>query len=113
MTGLTAVLVLEESVLALAWREDDVTSGDEEEPLSIPAVRDEEAASTLSPRGMLCADRETERSGEIFADRYGPYGGVGSEGWHEELGTGRAPNNRLADLDVDVSDIVFSQQIRC
>ena len=110
MTRLAAVLVLEESVLALAWRKDDVTSGDEEESLSIPALRDEEAASTLSPRGILCTDRETERSGEIFADRYG---GVGSEGGHEELGTGRAGNNRLADLDVDVGDTVFSQRIRC
>lgn len=86
-----------------------MTSGDEE-PISIPALRDEEATSTPSPRRMLCTDRETERSGESFADRYG---GVRSEGGHEELGTDRARNYRLADLDVDVGNIVFFQRIRC
>jgi len=52
ITALGVVLTLEVFVfvLALVQRENDVASGDEEKPLGIPALRNEEAAGTLSPR---------------------------------------------------------------
>src|SRR4029077_20933430 len=95
-------------VLILVRREDDVTSGDEEEPLSIPALGNEEAAGTLSPRRRLGADGETERSGKGFAESYSR---VERGSGREKLGAGQAGNDRLANLDIDIGDIVFDKNL--
>ena len=108
MTALTVLLMLEVLVLVFVWREDDVASGDEEKHLCIPTLGDKEAACTLGPRRVLGTDRKTEDSSKRLANIYGRIGRVGG---CEELWAHRASNDRLADLDVDVSDIVFHKKV--
>lgn len=97
ITALAVVLTPEVFVLVLVQREDDVASGNEEEPLGIQALGNEEAAG----RCILGTDGKTERSGKRFTDRW-----VGRVGGRGELGTGLVGNDRLTDLEVaDADDI--------
>ena len=73
ITALAVVLTLEVRVIFLVRLEDDVASGDEEEPLGIPALGNEEASGALSPRHRLGTDGETQRGDNRFADIYGGY----------------------------------------
>ncbi len=82
---LAVVLILKVLVIVLIRREDNVASGDEEEPLGTPTFGNKEAAGTLSPRRRLGTDGETKRSSKRVADIFG---GVERVGGREELGTG-------------------------
>jgi hypothetical protein len=82
--GLAVILTLKELVIVSVRFEEDVPSGDKEEPLSFPILSNEKSTGTLSPRPGLGADRETERSGKRLADFNG---GARREIKREEPGT--------------------------
>jgi hypothetical protein len=109
MTMLAVVLMLEVIILALVRRcEDDVASCDEEKPIGISALGNEETASAPSPRRRLGTDGETQCGGNRYTDTSSVVEGVGG---CEELGTGRAGNDRLTDLDIDIGNVVFHKEL--
>jgi hypothetical protein len=79
MTGLVVVLELEESVLALACRKDDVTSSDEEEPLSTVFPSSEIKKPPVPSAQGICR-AQMGRSRVVVRDSQ-------TAGTHEELGS--------------------------
>ena len=94
------------SILALVRQhEDDVASCDKE-PLGISALGNEEADGTPGTRRRLGTDGKTQRCGNGFTDASSA---EASGGGREELGTGQAGNDRFADLDIDISNVVSTR----
>ena len=115
MAALAVVLTLEVIIIALVGRrKDSVASCYEEEPFSISPLGNEETCSTASPRRRLGTDGETQRSGNRLADTSNGVvvvvvvvKRVGGK----EFGTRRAGNDRLADLDIDIGNVIFYKEL--
>jgi len=78
------VWVQDKPALPSVGFEENVTSSDEEEPLCILALNNEETTRTHGMRCKLSADGMAKRSGEGISEIYR---GIGRVGGCEELGT--------------------------
>ena len=108
MMGLAVVPVFEQNILALCQWEDNMASSNKKPLGIIPTLPNKENTSVPSPRCRLCIDRKTKCGDKRYISIYNGFRRVTG---FAKLGTSQVGNNQLADLNINISNTIFSKKL--